>query len=137
LGVRQVRTQGHTELTGTTIKPTLENVKSKKDQMIVSRISTPIIAEGPAGRPFSRQSDGAIVSTASRTKHRVCAEAIGRAAVASRRIKRDTTVGLVHRREAWRPVRDEAIGALRTNADQVGSAASGAVTHAGGRADVV
>lgn len=108
--------------TATTIKPTLENVKRKKDQTIVSTISTPIIAKGSApGRPFSLQSDGAIVTMASQRKHRVCKAAMAFAALASRRCKRGArVVGRGCRREAWRPVPADATGALEARSGRIG-----------------
>jgi len=134
----------------------LENVKLDLDQSVVYVITEPISARGGAvGLRASLAPAGVMAKVADMTELPFSKAALafdgGKiGAVADPRTgeagavsagRRDVLVceaSVVRWREAWKaPVNLHQCGVLRTYADQVGPAHPGAVSHAGGRTNVV
>ncbi len=141
-------------VTGKTLKQNLEKLKFNKNQKVVYPVSTPISkAGGVAGLQGSLALVGAIVKVAGMTKlqFRGPARALGgpialienrdMISIDAEKVRLDLEVPkaeLAKRRKAWKaPANPYHSGVLRKYADQVGPARKGAVTHAGGKAEVI
>ncbi|HSR80769.1 MAG TPA: dihydroxy-acid dehydratase [Hyphomicrobiaceae bacterium] len=136
----------------TTSAPTLENVKSNRDQEVVDPVAHPISARGNAvGLQGSRAPDGAIVKVAGMTRlqfrNRERDIITSEAEIGTLDLEVGEA-GLGMRRNAWKapanppahppanpPANPYESGTLRKWGDQVGPVR--AVAHAGSRAEVV
>jgi dihydroxyacid dehydratase/phosphogluconate dehydratase len=105
-------------LTAKTVRQHLENVKSNKDQKVVCRVAHPISPRGEGvGLQGSGVPQGAIVKVIDMT-----------------RLQFRDPVRALDGAEHW--ANPYQTGTLREYADQVGAARTGAIAHAGSRAEV-
>jgi dehydratase family protein len=146
----------HLDRKAVTAKPrgrNLENLKPEIDQKVACLVSNPISDTGGAvGLQGSLAPGGAIAKVAEMTElpffeptwafdgdgGATAGRAVAGEAVACRLGRYVCEASVVHWREAWKaPVNVHQCGVLRTYADQVEPARKGAVSHAGGRTNVV